>query len=183
MTRKMIDNAIKIGAHTLILPECGHAYGAARWEASRWYGRDIPLRIIHMTEFLGEIVESGKIKLKQIGQSTSFHDPCQLVRRGGVDEAPREVLKALGLELKELEDHGALGWCCGGGGGVVSNTRADPLRFKAFELKRKQVEDANAAAFRHRVRTMPHHPDARRQALQMGPEGRKPAGTRGGQSR
>ncbi|MDI9848807.1 (Fe-S)-binding protein [Rhodoblastus sp. 17X3] len=147
MTRKMIDNAIAVGAHTLILPECGHAYGAARWEASRWYGREIPLRIIHMTEFLGEVVQSGKIKLKKIGESTSFHDPCQLVRRGGVNDAPRAVLKALGLELKELEDHGALGWCCGGGGGVVSNTRADPLRFKAFELKRKQVEDANAQHF------------------------------------
>ncbi|MGO9392368.1 (Fe-S)-binding protein [Rhodoblastus sp.] len=147
MTRKMIDNAVNIGAHTLILPECGHAYGAARWEAARWYRGKIPLRIIHMTEFLGEIVASGKIKLKQIGETTSFHDPCQLARRGGVTEAPREVLRAMGFEIKELEDHGALGWCCGGGGGVVSNVRADPLRFKAFELKKKQVEDADAQHF------------------------------------
>ncbi len=137
----------KIGAHTLILPECGHAYGAARWEAARWYGKPIPLRIIHMTEFLGELVTTGKIKLKPIGETTTFHDPCQLVRRGGVTQAPRDVLKALGFELKELEDHGSLGWCCGGGGGVVSNTRADPLRFKAFELKKKQVEDTGAEHF------------------------------------
>ena len=147
MTRKMIDNAVNIGAHTLILPECGHAYGAARWEAARWYGGKIPLRIIHMTEFLGEIVASGKIKLKPIGQTASFHDPCQLARRGGVVEVPREVLRALGFEIKELEDNGALAWCCGGGGGVVSNVRADPLRYKAFELKKKQVEDANAERF------------------------------------
>jgi Fe-S oxidoreductase len=147
MTRKMIDNALRIGAHTLILPECGHAYGAARWEAARWYGKPIPLRIIHMTEFLGELVTTGKIKLKPIGETTTFHDPCQLVRRGGVIQAPRDVLKALGLELKELEDHGSLGWCCGGVGGVVTNTRADPLRFKAFELKKKQVEDTGAEHF------------------------------------
>ncbi len=147
MTRKMIDNAIKVGAHTLILPECGHAYGAARWEAARWYGAKIPLRIIHMTEFLGEIVTSGKIKLNKVGQTASFHDPCQLARRGGVTQAPRDVLAALGFEVKELEDHGALAWCCGGGGGVVSNTRADPLRYKAFELKKRQVEDANAERF------------------------------------
>ncbi len=147
LTRKIIDNAIAIGAHTLILPECGHAYGAARWEASRWYGKKIPLRIIHMTEFLNEVVSGGKIKLKKIGQTVSFHDPCQLARRGGVTEAPRAVLKALGFEIKELEDHGSLSWCCGGGGGVVSNVRADPLRFKAFQLKRKQVEDADAQRF------------------------------------
>jgi Fe-S oxidoreductase len=147
MTRKMIDNALAIGAHTLILPECGHAYGAARWEAARWYGKEIPLRIIHMTEFLGESVASGKIKLKPIGETATFHDPCQLARRGGVTEAPRAVLKALGLELTELQDHGALGWCCGGGGGVVSNVRADPLRFKAFELKKQQVEATNTQHF------------------------------------
>jgi len=147
LTRKLIDNAVAVGAHTLILPECGHAYGAARWEAARWFGKEIPVRILHMTEFLDEAVASGKIRLKKFGETTSFHDPCQLARRGGVTQAPRNVLKALGLELTELEDHGGLGWCCGGGGGVVSNVRADPLRFRAFELKRRQVEDAGAQHF------------------------------------
>lgn len=147
LTRQMIDTAVKIGAHTLILPECGHAYGAARWEAARWYGEKVPVRVIHMTEFLDEAVASGKIKLNKIGQTTSFHDPCQLVRRGGVTQAPRNVLAALGLELKELEDSGQVGWCCGGGGGVVSNKRADDLRYRAFELKRRQVEDAGAERF------------------------------------
>ena len=37
--------------------------------------------------------------------------------------------------------------CCGGGGGVVSNQRADPLRYKAFDLKRRQVDDAGADHF------------------------------------
>lgn len=147
MTRKMIDNAVKIGAHTLILPECGHAYGAARWEAARWYGGKVPVRVIHMTEFLAEVVGSGKVKLNKIGATASFHDPCQLVRRGGVTQAPRAVLKALGLDIKELENHGSLAWCCGGGGGVVSNSRADPLRYKAFELKKREVENAGAQKF------------------------------------
>jgi len=147
MTLRLINTAKKIGAHTLILPECGHAYGAARWEAARWYGGKLPVRIIHMTEFLQETVASGKVKLKAINQSVSFHDPCQLVRRGGVTEAPRDVLKALGADLKELQNHGNLAWCCGGGGGVVSNTRADPIRFKAFQLKQREVEDASAERF------------------------------------
>jgi Fe-S oxidoreductase len=143
MTRKIIDAAVKLGAHTLILPECGHAYGAARWEAARWYGGHVPVQVVHMTEFLGDMVASGRIKLNKLNQTTTFHDPCQLVRRGGVLEAPRIILKELGLDLHELEDHGAMGWCCGGGGGVVSNVRADPIRYKSFELKRRQVEDTN----------------------------------------
>jgi len=147
LTRQIIDTAVKIGAHTLILPECGHAYGAARWEAARWYGKNVPVRVIHMTELLDEAISSGKVKLKKIGSTASFHDPCQLVRRGGVTKAPRNVLAALGLDIKELADHGTLAWCCGGGGGVVSNQRADPLRYKAFDIKRRQVEDAAAQHF------------------------------------
>ena len=147
LTRSIIDTAIKIGAHTVILPECGHAYGAARWEAARWYGDKIPVRILHMSEFLAEIVGQGKIRLSQIGETASFHDPCQMVRRGGLEAAPRAVLKALGVEIKELKDSGNLGFCCGGGGGVVSNAPAAPLRHKVFEMKMRQVDDANAQRF------------------------------------
>ena len=38
------------------------------------------------------------------------------------------MLAALGFELIELKDAGVSGFCCGGGGGVVSNVRAAPLR-------------------------------------------------------
>jgi Fe-S oxidoreductase len=147
LTRAIVDTAIKIGASTVLLPECGHAYGAARWEAARWYGRALPVRIIHMTEFLAELVESQRLQLKRVGGTVTFHDPCQIVRRGGLEAAPRKVLAALGMELVELEDHGITGYCCGGGGGVVSNARAAPLRHKVFEIKRQQVEATGAQRF------------------------------------
>jgi Fe-S oxidoreductase len=147
LTRALIDTALKIGAKTLLLPECGHAYGAARWEAARWYGRALPVRIVHMTEFLDESIASGRIRVKKIGDTATFHDPCQIVRRGGLESAARRVLAALGFELIELEDHGITGYCCGGGGGVVSNLRATPLRHKVFELKKQQVEATGAKRF------------------------------------
>ncbi|HVO09059.1 MAG TPA: (Fe-S)-binding protein [Burkholderiaceae bacterium] len=147
LTRSLIDTALKVGAKTLLLPECGHAYGAARWEAARWYGAQVPVRILHMTEFLDEVIASGRIRVKQVGASATFHDPCQIVRRGGLEAAARRVMAALGFELLELPDHGVTGFCCGGGGGVVSNVRAAPLRQKVFEMKREQVEATGAERF------------------------------------
>lgn len=147
LTCRLIDKAVEIGAHTVLLPECGHAYGAARWEASQWYGKPVPVRVLHMVEFLAEQIESGALRVGRVGDSATFHDPCQLVRRGGLERAPRAILAALGLELRELADHGAYGYCCGGGGGVIANARAEPLRHKVFELKRAQIEATGAAHF------------------------------------
>lgn len=147
LTRALVDTAVKIGAHTVLLPECGHAYGAARWEAARWYGQALPVRIVHMTEFLDELLVSGQIRVKPVADSATFHDPCQIVRRGGLEAAARRVLAALGLELREMHDHGLTGFCCGGGGGVVSNARAAPLRQKVFELKQWQVQQTGANRF------------------------------------
>ena len=147
LTRALVDTAVKIGATTVLLPECGHAYGAARWEAAKWYGKALPVRIIHMTEFLDEVIADGRLRVKRIGETATFHDPCQIVRRGGLEAAARRVLAALGFELIELRDHGVAGMCCGGGGGVVSNVRATPLRHKIFEMKRQQVEATGAKRF------------------------------------
>ncbi len=147
LTRALIDTAVKIGARTVLLPECGHAYGAARWEAARWYGAALPVRVVHMTEFLDELIAASRIRVSKIGATATFHDPCQIVRRGGLEAAARRVLAALGFELIELKDHGVTGFCCGGGGGVVSNQRAAPLRHKVFELKKQQVEATGAERF------------------------------------
>ncbi len=147
LTRALVDTAVKIGAHTVVLPECGHAYGAARWEAARWYGRALPVRIVHMTEFLDEQITAGRLRLRPMAGTATFHDPCQIVRRGGLEAAARRVIAALGLRLVELPDHGVTGFCCGGGGGVVSNQRAAPLREKVFALKKAQVESTGADRF------------------------------------
>ena len=76
--------------------------------------------------------------------SVTYHDPCQVSRRGGATQAARNVLKHLGVDFREMEFGGDYNWCCGGGGGVVTIHRADKLRYKVFELKMDQVEATGA---------------------------------------
>jgi Fe-S oxidoreductase len=148
LTCRLIDHARSIGASTLLLPECGHAWGATRWEAARWYGKPVDdLRIMHTLELLAENVTSGRLKLRPIGDSATFHDPCQQVRRGGLQDAPRIVLNALGMAVHELEQTREMSFCCGGGGGVLANERAAALRQKAFEIKKAEVEATGADHF------------------------------------
>ena len=142
MTLKLVEAAIACGAKTVVLPECGHAYGAMRWQGANMYGRPLPFRVLHISEFLAEAVREGRLQLEPVQGSVTFHDPCQVSRRGGATQAPREVLAALGVELREMPAAGDASWCCGGGGGVVTLHRADEHRYRAFEIKMKQVEAA-----------------------------------------
>ncbi len=144
MSMKLIDAAVACKAKTLVLPECGHAYTALRWMGANMYGKPLPFRVLHISELLAEGVQSGKIRVKKVAKSLTFHDPCQVSRRGGAVNAPRVVLGALGVELREMADHGSMNWCCGGGGGVVTIHRADELRYRAFEIKMRQIDATGA---------------------------------------
>lgn len=148
LTCRLIDKAREIGAHTIMLPECGHAWTSTRWDAARWYGAPVDdVRVMHTIELLAENIQSGAIRLKPMGDSSTFHDPCQQIRRGGLGDASRVILKALGTELRELENHKEASFCCGGGGGVLANARAAPLRLEAFGIKRRQVDATGADHF------------------------------------
>jgi Fe-S oxidoreductase len=145
MSMKLINAARAANANTLVLPECGHAYGAMRWQGANLYGGPLPFRVLHISEFLAEALREGRLELKPMAGSVTFHDPCQVSRRGGATSAPREVLASLQAELREMPPSGDANWCCGGGGGVVTLHRADEHRYRAFEIKMKQVEAAGAA--------------------------------------
>jgi len=74
----------------------------------------------------------------------TFHDPCSIVRKGGVLESPRHLMDMVSTNFVEMTDHGKWNWCCGGGGGVSSNEDADELRLKVFRCKKGQIEETEA---------------------------------------
>ncbi|MFW3123717.1 hypothetical protein MMAG44476_38668, partial [Mycolicibacterium mageritense DSM 44476 = CIP 104973] len=50
------------------------------------------------------------------GPEVTYHDPCFLGRHNKVYEAPRELVEASGVTLKEMPRHADRGLCCGAGG-------------------------------------------------------------------
>jgi Fe-S oxidoreductase len=102
----------------------------------------------HVTEFLAAELAAGRLKLNKAATGkTTFHDPCQLVRKGGVNDAPRALMKAMGVELNELKNHGGFSFCCGGGGGVLDIERAAPLRYRTMENKLREIDATGAETF------------------------------------
>ncbi|WP_428623976.1 (Fe-S)-binding protein [Sedimenticola sp.] len=141
LVSRVVNAAESLGVKYVISPECGHAYTAIRWEGPNLIGRPYKFEIIHILELLDQLQKAGRLSLSgSTDIPLTFHDPCQIVRRGGVIEPPRDLLAKVAANFVEMGDHGDMNWCCGGGGGVSANERADGLRLKVFDRKQQQIE-------------------------------------------
>jgi Fe-S oxidoreductase len=145
-TQRIVDEALAIGAKTVIVPECGHAYPALRWDGRLSDGQSLPFEVLATAEYVGREVSAGRLHLTS-GDATrkiTYHDACKLARHGGVMNEPRAALAALGMNFRETSPTAEKNWCCGGGAGAFLINRAEGLRQKAWEIKREQVDVTGA---------------------------------------
>ncbi|WP_288502798.1 dimethylglycine demethylation protein DgcB, partial [uncultured Pseudomonas sp.] len=102
-------------------------------------------QVQHHSTYIAELIGANKLNLGQHkGGSVTYHDPCYLGRYNGEYEAPREVLRALGIEVREMERSGFRSRCCGGGGGApitdipgkqrIPDMRMDDIRTTEAEV-------------------------------------------------
>ncbi len=138
---RIVAGAEKLKAKTVISPECGHAYTALRWEGANLIGRPFTFKVQHIVEVLGEFQEQGFLKTEGFEKDRlTFHDPCQLARRGGVLQPQRNLMKMVAKEFVEMPEAGYMNWCCGGGGGASAIEEGEPLRMQAFKIKKAQFD-------------------------------------------
>ena len=144
LVNRLVAAAERLKVKYIISPECGHAYTALRWEGPNLIGRPYPFKVVHIIELLDELRAAGRLRTEGMDDTRlTFHDPCQMVRRGGVIDQPRNLLKLVASNYVEMSDPGVQNWCCGGGGGVSAIERTEPLRMIAFKRKKAQLDAIN----------------------------------------
>ena len=141
LVQRIVDAAEKLRVKTVISPECGHAYTAIRWDGPNLVGKKFPFKVRHILEVLDELRKEGRLKIaSKDARRLTYHDPCQISRRGGVIDEPRNLIGMVADNFVEMPDTGKMNWCCGAGGGVSANERADEIRLKVFERKKAQLD-------------------------------------------
>jgi Fe-S oxidoreductase len=132
------EAALELGVKRIIFGECGHAWRVAYSFLNTLAG---PFDFLdpkypvpqHILEFTLDLIQKGKLNLdpsENDGMVLTFHDSCNIARGsrmgnkpGGQFEIPRAVIKAVCNNFVDMapETIGEGTYCCGGGGGLLTD--------------------------------------------------------------
>jgi Fe-S oxidoreductase len=155
VNRRLVDAARQLKVKRLVMGECGHAWRAAQAFMDTLNG---PLDFLespcpeHICEFAVRIFRLGGLRLNKAandGQKVTYHDPCNLARAGGLTEEPREILRAVVTDFREMaaDTIRERTFCCGAGGGLLADELMD-VRMKGAKprVEAFQATGANCLA-------------------------------------
>lgn len=146
IAQKMFDEMERLGCKTLVLGECGHGSRALRWEAPNYLKKRPDFQMITLIELLEDYIKTGKIKVDKSlnAKKYTIHDPCNIVRNGGLYNSLRYVTRQVVPELIEMTPTGSDNFCCGGGGGMLAMSEYNERRIKVGEIKAEQIRNTGA---------------------------------------
>ncbi|MFH1675927.1 MAG: (Fe-S)-binding protein, partial [bacterium] len=146
ITRQAIEEAERLGAEEIILSECGHGFRSFRWEGPNWMEKKYPFPVRSILELMLEYIEQGRIKVNPSKNTkrVTLHDPCNLVRWGGVVEPQRKILKRVVTDFVEMTPNREQNFCCGGGGGMLSMSEYGDRRVLSGKVKADQIRATGA---------------------------------------
>ncbi|UCC29070.1 MAG: (Fe-S)-binding protein [Phycisphaerales bacterium] len=146
LTRRVVEEAKALAVEEIILSECGHGYRSFRWEGPNWVREEYPVRVRSVLELLDEYIVTGRIKVDPTknDERVTLHDPCNLVRHGGLSEPQRRVLRAVTRDFVEMTPNRQDNFCCGGGGGMLSMSEYGDRRIASGRVKADQIRATGA---------------------------------------
>jgi Fe-S oxidoreductase len=146
IARRVFEARQLLRAKRIVMSPCGHGYKVLKWDSERYLGKRHSFPVTTLVEMVDEYIREGRIQLEkdQFEGPITYHDPCNVGRRGGVIQAPRNVIRALTSNFVEMDPYGVMNYCCGGGGGLASTATLGQIRMQMGKAKVDQIRKTGA---------------------------------------
>jgi len=108
-------------------------------------GTELDVEIMHTTQFLYGLIKQGRLTFRKRSRAVTFHDPCILSYDLALADVPREIIRALGFDLKETVYSGQHTRCCGGAYGAKIGDH--DLRDAVTSMRTNQLRETGAGTF------------------------------------
>lgn len=144
LNQRVVDEAHRLGAKKVVFGECGHGWRVAKnFTTELNYG--VEFEIVNILEYTAELIGKGRIRVdpRANGDPVTYHDPCNMARGAGLIEEPREILRAVVEDFREMSPNREMSYCCGGGGGLLTDELME-FRMKAGGPKAESIEATEA---------------------------------------
>ncbi|MGI6669920.1 MAG: (Fe-S)-binding protein [Acetivibrionales bacterium] len=137
MAKACIDTIVSTGAKLIISIDPTYTCFFMR-QCNEWNLMG-DLKVVTATAFVADLIAQGRLKVGKLNNvSATFHDPCRLARDFEETQPARDIINAMGIELKEMFLNRNLTRCCGGP--VLSRTYSKV----ADNMAKVRLEDAES---------------------------------------
>ncbi|MEM1515725.1 MAG: heterodisulfide reductase-related iron-sulfur binding cluster [Candidatus Bathyarchaeia archaeon] len=123
-----------------LLVMCPHGYTIFKHEYKLYGGLEVEVE--HHTTLLQRLIKEGRIKVKRLMETVTYHDPCYLARWNKIFKEPREVIKSI-AQIKEMRKKCEDTFCCGAGGGSYFYTLRLGERVSKVRVNEATLTGAN----------------------------------------
>jgi Fe-S oxidoreductase/CheY-like chemotaxis protein len=146
VARRVFEKASELKAKRVVMSECGHGYRSTRCEGQNWAAMDIDFELESSVQTMLGYLRDGRIKVDKSKNALSYtyHDSCNNARSCGMFEEPREVLRFVTSDFREMYPNRAENYCCTGGGGAMSMSEYTPRRLQSAKIKADQLRATGA---------------------------------------
>ncbi len=133
--------------HTIVT-SCAGCFRTFKVDYPTKLGVELGAEVLHSSELFSRYLKEGALNVKEeLGFRATYHDPCHLGRHVGVFDPPREIIKAIGVDLREMlnDRYRERSMCCGAGGGVRSGFREVAREVAAYRIRTDVPKDVPIA--------------------------------------
>jgi Fe-S oxidoreductase len=138
---RLFNEARRLRVKRIVAGECGHGWRTWKMFSSQLSdAADIP--VVHLQDECLTYMKEGRIKLDRSANQApvTLHDPCNMARACGYVEQPRQILRAVAEDFREMYPNREKNFCCTGGSGQVTMDEMNELKAKCGLVKAQQIK-------------------------------------------